>query len=127
MDKEEILKKARQEASKDQDEMEQAILTKALGISTIVIPILSIIFILIRIKKSQYIISDLITISLAQLFISQLYQAIKMKRVIFLITSFIKLNINFKFPHLLLQINLRMLLLMICFSYSVSLTHHKFQ
>ena len=44
MNKEEILKKARQEASKDQDEMEQAILTKALGISTLVIPVLAIIF-----------------------------------------------------------------------------------
>lgn len=97
MNKEEILKKARQEASKDQDEMEQAILTKALGISTLVIPVLAIIFILIRIKNSQYIISDLITISLAQLFISQLYQAIKMRRVIFMITSIIILALTLFF------------------------------
>ena len=44
MKKEEILKKARQ----DEDEMELSILAQSLGISTITIPVLCIIFIVVR-------------------------------------------------------------------------------
>lgn len=77
MNKEEILAKAQKES----DEMEQAVLTKSLGISTIVIPILCLICILIRIYFSEYIISDLIVITLAQLSISEFYQYFKMKKI----------------------------------------------
>lgn len=82
MTKEEILNKAQ----KDNDEMEQAVLTKALGISTIVIPVLCLILIVVRVLNSEYIISDLVTIILAQLATSQLYQAVKMKnKLLFLL------------------------------------------
>lgn len=76
MNKEEILSKAQ----KDCDEMEQAILTKSLGISTIMIPILCLVFILIRVFFAEYMISDLIVIILAQLSISEFYQYLKMKK-----------------------------------------------
>lgn len=75
MRKEEILEKARA----DEDEMERLMMTQSLGLSTIMIPVLCIIFVIIRIVHSEYIISDLVTITLAQLSISQLYQSIKMK------------------------------------------------
>lgn len=87
MNKEEILKKAQ----KDNDEMEQAILTKALGVSTIMIPVLSLIFIILRMIHSEYIISDLVAITLAQLSFSQLYQSIKMKNIILFIVGILTL------------------------------------
>ena len=87
MKKEEILKKARQ----DEDEMELSILAQSLGISTITIPVLCIIFIVVRRINSEYIVSDLVAITLAQLSMSQLYQAIKMKKVILFITGIITL------------------------------------
>lgn len=93
MNKEEILEKAQ----KDNDEMEQAVLTKALGISTIIIPVLCLIFILIRIIHSEYIISDLVTITLAQLTISQIYQAIKMKKILLFILGIIILILTIIF------------------------------
>ena len=83
MNKEEIFEKAK----KDYDEMELAICTKALGISTIIIPIFCTICIIIRIISSQYIISDLVAITLAQLSISQIYQAIKTKKVSLFVTG----------------------------------------
>lgn len=81
MNKEEILAKAQ----KGCDEMEQAVLTKSLGISTIVIPILCLVCILIRIYFAEYMISDLIVITLAQLSISEFYQYFKMKKIYMLI------------------------------------------
>lgn len=81
MKKEEILKKAQ----KDNDEMEQAMLMCSLGISTIMIPILCSLFMIIRIVYSNYIISDLVAITFAQLSVSQLYQFIKMKKTILFI------------------------------------------
>ena len=81
MNKEEILAKAKKES----DEMEQAVLTKSLGISTIVIPILCLVCILIRIYFAEYMISDLIVITLAQLSISEFYQYFKMKKIHMLI------------------------------------------
>ena len=87
MKKEDILEKAR----KDEDEMERLILAQSLGISTIIIPILCIIFILIRIINSEYIISDLVAITLAQLSISQIYQSIKMKNILLFILGLITL------------------------------------
>ena len=77
MNKEEILAKAQ----KGSDEMEQAVLTKSLGISTIVIPILCLVCILIRIYFAEYMISDLIVITLAQLSISEFYQYFKIKKI----------------------------------------------
>ena len=41
--------------------------------------------------NSEYIVSDLVAITLAQLSMSQLYQAIKMKKVILFITGIITL------------------------------------
>lgn len=80
MKKEEILEKARNE----EDEMEKSILTKSLGISTIMVPALCILFILIRIINSEYIVSDLVAITLAQLSVSQIHHAIKMQKKILL-------------------------------------------
>lgn len=94
MNKEEILAKAQKE---EKDEMEQAILTKALGFSTIIIPILCLIFILIRILFSKYEISDLIVITLAQLTISEFYQYLKMKKKILLIIGVITLILSIIF------------------------------
>lgn len=93
MNREEILKKAQ----KDSDEMELLILTKALGISTIIIPVLCFIFIIMRILNSEYMISDLVSITLAQLCISQLYQAIKMKKIILFISGIITLILTIVF------------------------------
>ena len=87
MNKEEILSKAQKEG----DEMEQAVLTKSLGISTIIIPILCLVFVLIRISFAEYVISDLIVITLAQLTISEFYQYFKMKKKILLILGIITL------------------------------------
>ena len=94
MNKEEILSKAQHEP----DEMEYAVTEKALGISTIVIPILCLIFIILRIVNNEYIISDLLLLILAQILIQQIYQYIKMrekKNLIFVIltSSFIIVDI----------------------------------
>ena len=48
MNKDEILKMAQ----KDEDEMEQVVLTNALGISTMVVPALCLLFMIIRDRKS---------------------------------------------------------------------------
>lgn len=81
MDKEEILSKAR----KEQDEMEIVVQEKALGISTIVIPILCLIFIILRIINNEFIISDLVLLILSQILIQQIYQYIKMRNKKYLI------------------------------------------
>lgn len=75
MNKDEILKMAQ----KGEDEMEQAVLANALGISTIVVPALCFIFIIIRIINSEYAVSDLVAIIMAQVSASQLYHSIKMR------------------------------------------------
>lgn len=93
MKKEEILEKARA----DEDEMEQLMMSKSLGISTIMIPILCIIFIIIRIANSEYAISDLVAITLAQLSVSQLYQSMKMKKKLLFITGIITLILTIVF------------------------------
>ncbi len=81
MDRNKILSKARQ----DFDEIEMLILIKSLGISTIIIPVLSLIFITFRIINSKYIISDLVSITLAQLSVSLIYQYIKTRKLSVLI------------------------------------------
>ena len=93
MKKEEILEKARAE----DDEMEQIMMAQSLGISTIIIPILCIIFIIIRIIHSEYIVSDLVAITLAQLSMSQLYQSIKMKKKILFVTGIIAIILTIVF------------------------------
>ncbi len=93
MNKEEILEKARA----DEDEMEQLMMSQSLGISTIIIPILCIIFIIIRITHSEYGISDLVAITLAQLSVSQLYQSTKMKNKVLLTTGMITLILTIAF------------------------------
>lgn len=84
MNKEEILSKAQHEP----DEMEYAVTEKALGISTIVIPLLCLLFVIMRIISNDYIICDLVVLVLAQVLIQQAYQYIKIrekKRLIFVI------------------------------------------
>lgn len=84
MDREEILSRAKNEP----DEMEYAVLDKALGISTIVIPLLCLFFVIMRIVSNNYIISDLVVLVLSQVLIQQIYQYIKIrekKRLIFVI------------------------------------------
>ncbi len=93
MKKEEILEKARAE----DDEMEQIMMAQSLGISTIIIPILCIIFIIIRIIHSEYIVSDLVAITFAQLSMSQLYQSIKMKNKILFVTGIIAIILTIVF------------------------------
>lgn len=93
MKKEDILEKAR----KDEDEMEKATLEQSLGFSTIIIPVLCIIFVLIRILNSEYIVSDLLAITLAQLGISQIYQSIKIKKTSLLVFGIITLILTIIF------------------------------
>ena len=84
MDREEILSRAKNEP----DEMEYAVTEKALGISTIVIPLLCLLFVIMRIISNDYIICDLVVLVLAQVLIQQFYQYIKIKekkRLIFII------------------------------------------
>ena len=89
MDKKEILSRAK----KEPDEMEYVVLEKALSISTIIIPLLSLIFIFIRIINKCYIISDLVLILLSQLLIQEIYRFIKMKNkktiIILVVISFL--------------------------------------
>lgn len=93
MDRNKILSKARQ----DFDEIEMLILIKSLGISTIIIPVLSLIFIIFRIINSKYIISDLVSITLAQLSVSLIYQYIKTQKLSVLIIGLITLILTIIF------------------------------
>ena len=68
-----------------------------LGISTIIIPVLSLIFIIFRIINSKYIISDLVSITLAQLSVSLIYQYIKTQKLSVLIIGLITLILTIIF------------------------------
>ena len=68
-------------AQKEPDEMEYEILSKALGISTIIIPLLCLLFMIGRIINNKYIVSDLIVLVLSQVLIQQVYQFIKIKKI----------------------------------------------
>ena len=96
MNKEEILFKAQKEC----DEMEQAVLTKALGISTIMTPILCLVFILLRILSANYIISDLIVITLAPLSIAEFYQYFKIKKILLLVLGICTLLLTLIFTYI---------------------------
>ncbi len=88
MDKKDILSKAKEEP----DEMEFDIQAKSLGISTIIIPLLCLFYVIIRISTNYYIISDLIVLVLSQILIQQIYQYVKMKNkkyLLFIILTFI--------------------------------------
>ena len=95
MNKEEILSKARKQ--KEPDEMETEVLAKSLGVSTIVIPILCLIFIIMRMVRSNYIISDLVVLVLSQVLIQEIYQyiRIKSKKTIFFIVITSLMTIGF--------------------------------
>ena len=87
MDKKRILDRAK----KEPDEMEYAIQEKALRISTIIIPLLCLVFIIIRINNNNYIISDLLVLVFSQILIQQIYQYIKMKnkkKLFFILITF---------------------------------------
>ena len=95
MNKEEILSKAR--SQKEPDEMETEVLAKSLGVSTIVIPILCLIFIIMRMVRNNYIISDLVVLVLSQVLIQEIYQyiRIKSKKTIFFIVITSLMTIGF--------------------------------
>ncbi len=76
MNKKEILSRAQNEP----DEMEVEVLSKALGISTIVIPLLCLVFIIMRIVSSNYVVSDLVVTVLAQLLIQEIYKYVKIRK-----------------------------------------------
>lgn len=93
MNKKDILSKAQREP----DEMELDVLSKALGISTIIIPLLCLIFIIARIINNNYIVSDLIILVLSQVLIQEIYQYIKIKNIknlLFIITISVFLIIS---------------------------------
>jgi len=93
MNKKEILSRAQNEP----DEMEVEVLSKALGISTIVIPLLCLVFIIMRIVSSNYVVSDLVVTVLAQLLIQEIYKYVKIrkKRDLVLIIIIVALAIAF--------------------------------
>ena len=96
MNKKDILSKAKREP----DEMEMDVLSKALGISTIIIPLLCLIFIIARIINNNYIVSDLIILVLSQVLIQEIYQYIKIKNIknlLFIITISVFLIISLVF------------------------------
>lgn len=73
MNREEILSKV----TKDNtgfDEMEIATIIKALGLSTIVVPVFCLIFMIIRITKGTGVITDLIAITFSQLTVYEIYR-----------------------------------------------------
>ena len=76
MDKKDILSRAQ----KGPDEMEVEVSSKALGISTLVIPLICLIFIIMRIVRNNYIVSDLVVTVLAQLLIQEIYQYMRMRK-----------------------------------------------
>lgn len=96
MNKKEILSKAQ----KEPDEMELDVTSKALGISTIIIPLLCLIFIIARIINNNYIVCDLIILVLSQVLMQEIYQYLKMKNkkdLVFIIIISIFLIISLVF------------------------------
>ena len=73
MDREEILSKVAKD-NKGFDEMETATIVKALGASTIVVPIFCLIFMIVRITKGTGVITDLIAITFSQLSVYEIYR-----------------------------------------------------
>ena len=73
MDRDEILSKVTKD-NKGFDEMETATIIKALGLSTIVVPIFCLIFMIVRIAKGNGVITDLIAITFSQLSVYEIYR-----------------------------------------------------
>ena len=73
MDRDEILSKVNND-NKGFDEMETATIIKALGLSTIVVPIFCLIFMIVRITKGNGVITDLIAITFSQLSVYEIYR-----------------------------------------------------
>ena len=99
MNREEILKKA-QNNIQDFDERETQIIEKSMRISTIIVPILSIIFIFFRFfnpNKAIINIADLLTIIFAELFITNIYQFKELHKKVNLIISILSLIITLCF------------------------------
>ncbi len=73
MNREEILSKVTKD-NNGFDEMEIATIIKALGLSTIVVPVFCLIFMIIRITKGTVVITDLIAITFSQLTVYEIYR-----------------------------------------------------
>lgn len=73
MNREEILSKITKD-NNEFDEMEIATIIKALGLSTIVVPVFCLIFMIIRITKGTGVITDLIAITFSQLTVYEIYR-----------------------------------------------------
>lgn len=73
MNREEILSKVTKD-NNGFDEMEIATIIKALGLSTIVVPVFCLIFMIIRITKGTGLITDLIAITFSQLTVYEIYR-----------------------------------------------------
>ena len=73
MNRDEILSKVTKD-NKGFDEMETATIIKALGLSTIVVPIFCLIFMIVRIAKGNGVITDLIAITFSQLSVYEIYR-----------------------------------------------------
>lgn len=73
MNREEILSKVTKD-NNEFDEMEIATIIKALGLSTIVVPVFCLIFMIIRITKGTGVITDLIAITFSQLTVYEIYR-----------------------------------------------------
>ncbi len=89
MDKKEVFEKV-QNKKQEYDEMELQILERSMRISTLVVPILVIIFILIRFMNpniSVLNIADLVTVVFAELCVSKTYEYIKLRKKSDLIIS----------------------------------------
>lgn len=73
MNREEILSKVTKNNT-EFDEMETAIITKALGLSTIIVPIICLLFMIVRIVRENGLITDLIAITFSQLTVYEIYR-----------------------------------------------------
>ena len=73
MNREEILSKVTKD-NNGFDEMEIATIIKALGLSTIVVPVFCLIFMIIRITKGTGVVTDLIAITFSQLTVYEIYR-----------------------------------------------------
>lgn len=93
MDRDEILSKVKK--SKEPDEMQLSIMTKALGISSIIVPVMCLICVLIRIFNGERAFYDLIAITFIQLFVSEYYKYLEQKNKKQLIKCIIILFVGF--------------------------------
>ena len=86
MNRDEILSRVSKD-KKEFDEMETDTVIKALGISTIVVPIFCLLFMIVRIIRGDGDAFDLIAITFSQLTVYEVYRYIKEKEKVKLIIS----------------------------------------